>query len=115
RKPDPLVPRHLRFEIGERIAFDGRIIKTVCYDGFDDLVGKIEAENVEALAICFLNAYANPAHEEEVRRRLQERLPELSISTSSQFLPQINEFERTSTTVINAYVRPILEAYVTAL
>lgn len=115
RKPDPLVPRHLRFEIRERMGADGKVIRPVCYDGLDELVARIEEQHIEAVAICFLNAFANPAHENEVRNRLEERLPNLSISTSSQFLPQINEFERTSTTVINAYVRPILEAYVTAL
>ncbi|MDP6342096.1 MAG: hydantoinase/oxoprolinase family protein, partial [Alphaproteobacteria bacterium] len=76
---------------------------------------RLTEESIQAVAICFINANINAAHEEAATRYLQERLPELSISISTQLLPQIQEFERTSTTVINAYLRPVVERYVTML
>jgi N-methylhydantoinase A len=82
----------------------------------EDVARRIVEAEIDAVTVCFLNAYINPSNESTARDLLQALLPAgTTISTSSQLLPQIQEYERTSTTVINAYLRPIIERYVTAL
>jgi N-methylhydantoinase A len=115
RKPEPLVERRLRFEVAERIDGQGRVVTPLDHDGLAAIGERILAEGIEAVAICFINAYANPAHEAEAAALLQRRFPALSISVSTQLLPQIQEYERTSTTVVNAYIRPVVERYVGSL
>lgn len=115
RKPEPLVERRLRFEVTERIGGGGEVLQPLNLAELDAIAERIEAEAIEAVAICFINAYVNGEHENAAMRHLQERLPETPISTSSQLLPQIQEFERTSTTVVNAYLRPVVEHYVGTL
>jgi N-methylhydantoinase A len=115
RKPEPLVERRLRFEVAERIGGDGKVIQPLDLDALDAVAERIAAEDIEAVAICFINAYVNGDHETAAMRHLQKRLPDTPISTSSQLLPQIQEFERTSTTVVNAYLRPVVEHYVATL
>ena len=115
RKPDPLVERRLRFEVDERTSGKGEVLVPIDLDALDRVAERIVEENVEAVAICFINSYVNPDNELEAMRRLQTRLAGIPVSASAQLLPQILEYERTTTTVVNAYIRPVVETYVTAL
>ena len=115
RKPEPLVERRMRFEVAERIGAEGEVLAAVDPEETDRIAERLIEEEIRAVAVCFINAYVNPENEEAAARHLARRLPGVSISTSSQLLPQIQEYERTSTTVINAYIRPIVEGYVRAL
>ena len=114
-KPPVLIERYLRREVGERIAADGSVLRPL------DEVGVLAAgrwlvdQGVESIAITFLNSYANPAHEAAAGALLREAFPDLPISLSIEILPEIQEYERTSTTVVNAYVRPIVQRYVHSL
>lgn len=114
-KPEPLVPRHLRLEVRERLDVKGGIRQELdeasVLSAADDLVGA----GVTSIAISFLHAYANPAHEQAAQRMIEERHPELALSISSSVAPEIREFERTSTTVCNAYVKPMAARYLDAI
>ena len=110
-KPAPLVERRLRFDIPERILADGRIRQELDLDALARICAQLAAEDIEALAICFLHAYTNPAHELAALERVKARLPKLPVSISHQVAPGMREYPRTSTTVANAYVQPITERY----
>ncbi len=114
-KPEPLVPRYLRFEVPERIDFRGNVLTPLDEAALDAIVAKIEQEAVESVAICLLHAYVNPAHEERIAEIVRARLPGVSLSISSEITRELKEFERTSTTVIDAYVKPIVERYLASL
>jgi len=111
-KPAPLAPRNLRFEITERIAADGRVVTPLNEDDIRTAAEAIRASAAEAVAVCFLHSYRNPDHERRTGELLRELLPGLFITLSIDVLPQIREYERTSTTVINAYVGPPVRRYV---
>src|SRR6202034_17111 len=81
----------------------------------EPVLAMLRAENVASVAICLLHSYANPAHEQAVAALVRAALPDVMISVSSEILPEIKEYPRTSTTVINAYVQPTVRAYITAL
>lgn len=115
RKPEPLIPRHLRFELTERIGADASVQQALDDGELRELAEKLRAENVAAVAVVLINSYANPAHESHVAQYLTEQLPGVAISASTTLLPQIGEYERTSTAVVNAYIRPVVEGYVDAL
>ena len=115
RKPEVLVERRLRFEVPERIDARGEIVEAVDLKALDRIAESLRADGITALAVCFINAYVNSHNEEVAAEYLQRLLPDISISTSTQHLPQIQEYERTSTTVINAYIRPVVEGYLQAL
>ena len=114
-----LVPRFLRFEVGERMDSFGNPIDPVPTADLEAMLADLQAagiaQDVEAIAVSFLNAYTNGAHEEVVLEWLREHLPGVSISISSQVAPQIREYERMSTTVANAYVQPLTERYLQRL
>jgi N-methylhydantoinase A len=114
-KPRPLVPRRLRFEVPERIAADGRVIRPLDRSTLAAVVARLRALGVQAVAVCLLNAYRNGAHEEAIKRVLLDALPGVAVSTSSEVLPEIKEFERTSTTVTDAYVKPTMRRYLQSL
>jgi N-methylhydantoinase A len=114
-KPRALVERRLRLEITEKLRPDGSVAIPLDPASIDAAIAMLRAERVESVAICLLHSYANPAHEREVADRLRAALPDLSISISHEILPEIKEYPRTSTTVINAYVQPVVRAYITAL
>jgi N-methylhydantoinase A len=114
-KPTPLVPRNLRFEINERVDANGNVITLLDPSEIDRLIPRIEASEVEAIAVCFLHSYANPAHERLVGNILQKAFPAIFVSLSVDVLPQIREYERTSTTVVNSYVGPPVKRYLTEM
>jgi N-methylhydantoinase A len=107
----PLVPRWHRFELPERIDAEGRVVRPLELDGLPAILETLQADGVAALAVCFLNSYANPVHEQAVAREIQSRWPNEFVSVSHEVLPEIREFERTSTTVLNAYVQPLMTRY----
>ncbi len=113
--PEPLVPRFLRLEIDERIASDGRVLKPVNPDEVKEVLNQLRGMDAESVAICLLNSYENPEHEKAVQALVAEQAPNLFMSTSYEVLPQIREYERTSTTVTNAYVKPITQRYLSQL
>jgi len=115
RRPDPLIPRHLRFEIPERILYTGEIKKALDEDGVRFVAQQTAERGIKVVAVCFLHSYANPSHEKRARDILLEEIPELKVSISSEVLPEFKEYERMSTTVINAYVMPIVERYLQQL
>ena len=115
RKPAPLVERRLRFGVRERIRSDGSVLLRLDNSDMERVAARLEHHKVDAVAVCFINSYANPANEIAAVDFLVKRLPGLSVSASTQLLPQINEYERTSTTVVNAYIRPVVERYVKSL
>src|SRR5580658_3206678 len=114
-KPIALVERRLRLEVTEKLRPDGSVSVPLDPASIDAAIAMLRAERAESVAICLLHSYANPAHEREVADRLRAALPDLSISISHEILPEIKEYPRTSTTVINAYVQPVVRAYITAL
>jgi len=114
-KPPPLVERRLRLEVVEKLRPDGTVALPLDPDSVAAAIAMLRAERVESLAICLLHSYANAAHERAVAAMVRAALPDLPISLSSEILPEIREYPRTSTTVINAYVQPVVRAYLTAL
>ena len=113
--PAPLAARRDRREIAERMSRDGAVLEAIDLEAVRREVRDLVDDGVEALAVCFLHAYKNPAHEREVRELVRSEFPDLPVSISSDVHPQINEYERTSTTAANAYVQPLMSAYVRRL
>jgi len=111
RRPDPFIPRHLRFEIPERMLYDGRIAETLDEVAVAKVARIMLRHGVGVVAVCLLNGYANPTHEIRVKEILESQMPEVRVTISSDVLPEFKEYERMSTTVINAYVMPIVERY----
>ncbi|MDZ7627441.1 MAG: hydantoinase/oxoprolinase family protein [Parvularculaceae bacterium] len=114
-RPPPLVPRWLRLPVRERMNAHGEAILPLDVSSVDAILPVLARESVESLAIGFLHSYANPAHEQRVGERVARAAPHLSISLSSDVAPEIREYERQTTTVANAYVRPLMERYLRAL
>jgi N-methylhydantoinase A len=115
RKPEPFVPRRLRFEVTERLLQDGTVERPLEMADLESVAVACEQQGVEALAICFLHAYAHPAHEQAAASFLRERLPGVAVSASSEITKEWREYERSSTVVLNAYVQPILDRYLGTL
>jgi N-methylhydantoinase A len=113
--PAPLVPRRLRLGVRERLRPDGGQEVPLDRAGLDAALDRLAAEDVQAVAICFLHAWQNPAHEQAAAAAARQRLQHAYITTSAEVLPQIKEFERFSTTVANAAVGPVIEAYLRRL
>lgn len=111
----PLVPRHLRREVRERMAADGQELVPLDRDELDREVDLLVGRGVEALAICFLHAFANPRHEEEAVARVRERHPDLPVTGSAAVAAEWREFERTSTVTLNAFIQPLFGDYVRQL
>ena len=111
-KPPPFVERANVFEIAERVSADGAIIATINQSAVETLVDRIVLEtDAETIAVCLLHAYANPAHEQLIQRIITERHPSVHVVLSSDVCPVHREFERASTTVINAWLHPVVDAY----
>ena len=113
--PEPLVPRERRFGIRERLRSDGSVLTPLDDASLGAAIDAIRRAEVTSVAVCYLHAYRNPAHEMATVERLRRELPELYVSRSSDVLPQIKEYERVSTTVVNAYVGPAVHRYLTRL
>lgn len=115
-RPEPLVPRPLRFGVRERMAADGAALVALCDDDVERAAGAMIEQRVEAVAVGFLHAHANPAHELRAREILQRRCgEEVTVCISSEVSPEMREYERLSTTCANAYVRPLMAGYLTRL
>ncbi len=113
--PEPLVPRHLRLGVEERMRADGRAITPLDRADLDRAIATLKAAKVEAVAICFLHAWKNPAHEIAARDHVREALPGVYVTASTDVFPQIKEYERVSTTIVNAYVGPVVDRYMQRL
>ena len=114
-KPKPFVPRYLRMEVEERINHRGEVVVPLKAEDLRPIAASFREEAVEAVAICFLHSYANPAHELEAARTLEELLPDLSVVASHRITREWREYERTSTAVLSAYVHPTANAYLDSL
>ena len=114
-KPAPLVERYLRRVVDERIDAHGAIERALDPQDAEQAVDALLAEKVEAIAVCLLNSFTNPVHELMIGDIIRRRAPGLATSISYEVLPEIKEYERTSTTVVNAYVMPIVARYLRAL
>jgi N-methylhydantoinase A len=111
-KPRPIVPRELCFEVPERLMWDGSVRRPLDEDAVRTAALAIRASGAAGLGICFLHSYANPAHERRARDIVREVAPEVLVSISSEVSPVYREYERASTTVLNAYVMPVVSAYI---
>jgi N-methylhydantoinase A len=110
-KPPPLVARRYRHEVAERIAADGSVLVPLDDNALEAALHRIRDQGLQALAICFLNSYVNPHHERRAAERARAMLEGVFVTASCEILPEIREYERTSTTVVNAYVGPIVRTY----
>ncbi|MCI0349284.1 MAG: hydantoinase/oxoprolinase family protein, partial [Acidobacteriales bacterium] len=115
RKPVPLVPRRLRLEVTERLDYKGEIVTPLDLNELKQACRILVEQKVEALAICFLHSYVNPEHEFKAASWIRENYPGLPVSTSAELVREWREYERTSTSVINAYVLPVVKDYIERL
>jgi N-methylhydantoinase A len=115
RKPEPLVPRRWRLEAAERIGANGEVVVTLDEGSVREAAALFVAEGIEAVAVCFINSYVNPAHERRAAALLREAAPTLLVTASCEVLPEIKEYERTSTAVVNAYILPAMRGYLSRL
>jgi len=113
--PEPLAPRELRFGVRERLRANGEVLIPLDAKSLDTAIAGIKQSGATSVAVCFLHSYLNPVHELAAVERLAQALPDISISRSSDVLSQIKEYERVSTTIVNAYVEPIVRRYLTSL
>src|SRR5947199_4414715 len=110
-KPQPLVPRSLRFTVPERVDVHGKVRLALDETAVAAQVARLKDNGIEAVAICFMHSYVNPAHEQRTGEILKKAMPGLSITLSCEVCPEIREYERTSTAVANAYVQPLMDGY----
>jgi N-methylhydantoinase A len=113
--PTPLVPRYLRLEVDERVYADGSVARAPDPDAVASLVAELRDKDIQAIAVCFVHSYANPTHERLVGDIIREIAPDIRVSLSSDVVPEIREYERTSTTVVNVYVQALVEDYLAEL
>jgi N-methylhydantoinase A len=114
-RPRPLVPRQLRFEVAERISYAGEILIPLLEREVEAVAARLSSEEIGALIVCFLHSYINPTHEERAKAILTRHLKDVFICTSAEILPELREFERFSTTAMNAYVAPVMRRYISNL
>jgi len=111
KKPKRLVPRRRVFTVSERMDFRGNVIKSLDEEGVRKVVEEIVKEGVESIAICFMHSYVNPSHEEKIYEIIKEKYPEILCSLSSRIIREYREFERTSVTVLDAYIKQSVVKY----
>ncbi|MBI3979083.1 MAG: hydantoinase/oxoprolinase family protein [Chloroflexi bacterium] len=111
QKPRPLVPRRFRLEVRERLLADGSVHRPLDLDEVAAAVGQLVQAGLGSIAVCFLHAYANPTHEQAAAARIRERYPDIFVTTSHAVAPEFREFERFTTTVLDAALRPVMTAY----
>ena len=114
-KPPPLVERRLRLEVRERVAARGRVVVPLDAGDVERAVAAVQEAGVSSVAVCLLHSYANPEHERRIGEAFRAALPDLDVSLSCELLPEAREYERTSTTVINGYIRPVVARYLERL
>ncbi len=114
-RPAPLVPRHWRIGVTERVAADGQTLLALDETGLMSAVHELVEEGVESLAVGFLHSYRQPAHELRVAQLVKQSFPQLWVSLSCEVCPEIREYERMSTTTANAYVKPLMAGYLDRL
>ena len=115
RRPEPLLPRQLCFEVRERVLHTGEICVPLDEEQAIKAINDAKAAKVAAMAVCLLHAYANPKHEHRLLDLIHEHFPEAEVSLSSEILPEFKEYERMSTTVANSFVMPIVRKYLASL
>jgi N-methylhydantoinase A len=115
RRDEPLIPRELRFEVKERIGAKGEIVTPLDHAALAELAGRLKELGIEAVAIFFMNSYANPAHEAEAAQALRALLPDAYVTSSTELTREWYEYERTSTVAANAYVGPQVTHYIRRL
>ncbi|MFB7142314.1 hydantoinase/oxoprolinase family protein [Gottfriedia sp. NPDC056225] len=115
QKPTPFVPRHLRIEVSERLNYKGDILQGINLDEVKVAVEQLKKEGVDAIAVSFLHAYANPIHEKAVIEMIQQLWPEVYVTASSDITKEWREYERTNTAVLNSYIKPIAVSYIDRL
>jgi N-methylhydantoinase A len=113
--PAPVIPRHRRIELAERIGADGAVVTTIDAEELEQALEAALASKPESIAVCFLFSYLNPSHELAVKQRIQDAAPDLFVSTSSEVQPEFREYERISTTALNAYLQPVMARYLGTL
>src|ERR1700710_275201 len=113
--PEPLVPRHLRLPVPERLDNTGKILRPLDEAAVQALIPILKREKVESIAVGLLHAFVNPVHERRIQAILQVVLPDIPVSLSSEVSPEMREWERFSTTVANAYVQPMMARYLRRL
>ena len=111
QRPEPLIPRQSRFELPERITWQGQVIEKLDEGEVEAVAKQIAEKGIDIVVVCLINSYANPSHEERVKEILKKELPDVYVSISTEIIPEFKEYERMSTAVINAYVMPIIERY----
>ena len=112
QKSEPMAPLELTIEAQERVGADGTIVKKLDEASLRESLAALSSQNIEALTVCLINSFTNPLHEERVREIATELLPQIPVSLSSDVIPEMQEYERTVTTVTNSYVRPRVESYI---
>src|ERR671919_488587 len=115
KRPVPLVPRDLRLEVDERLYATGEVFKPLDEESAKTTIGALKAAGVESVAVCLLHAYANAAHEQRLGQLLRHQFPKAYVSLSHEILREFREYERTSTTVLNSYVGPLVSRYLGSL
>ncbi len=115
RRPEPIIPRYLRREASERALYTGAILARLDEDGLRQTIRELVDEGVQSVAVCFLHSYANAENEQRALQVIKEEAPQLYVSASSDILPEFREYERMNTTVINAYVQPRMDHYISQL
>jgi N-methylhydantoinase A len=113
--PKPLVPRHLRFDVPERVAADGSVVQTLDEDFVRRLVTELRDKGIQAIGVCYLNSFRNPSHERRTAEIIAQVAPEIRVSLSSEVVAEIREFQRTSTTLVNVYVQRRVSDYLAQL
>lgn len=114
-RPEPLVPRYLRKEVTERVDRNGSVLLPLNTQEVGDAARELDREGVAAVAVCLLHSYRNPDHERAIKEILEREFPQFHVTISSEVSPEIREYERTSTTVANAYVQPLMKRYLSSL
>jgi N-methylhydantoinase A len=114
-RPPSLVPRSLRFEVAERTLFDGTVLQAPPAEDLERVVQALRAAGVEAVAVCYLHAYANDLNERRTKEAIAKALPEVFVSTSCEVLPEYREYERFATALLNVYVAPRVRRYLTSI
>ena len=110
--PLPLVPRYLRLDVKERVGADGQVVVPLDEESAREAVSFLKDQGVESIAVTLLFSFRNPVHEKRLQEICQSMFPEAAVSISSEIAPEFREFERTSTTVIDAYLAPVVERYI---